>query len=633
MRNCGVLQPPVGWDRDGLQNLNTLKRQFDYTSRGGPPTGPTQRAQSRTMREVIQTVFDWGYLGKMAKWTNEYGTMHWLKPKSPGSKKLVYCSAKDPETRHRWAAGKGKKRWFDATAGSMMVFLGVLIAMSAMRTRHHGQVWATTHSTRVPWVANAMPLDAFRQHLRYVAFGDYRNRPDTKDPMHDRLWRVRSLLIYFKKVFQQMWTLGKHIAVDESMIKYSGRAISFVQYMPAKPIKHGIKVFCLCCGETGYLHSFDIYTGKDGTDAATGRVSVLQRLFYGAGLETCLGRVLYTDNWYTCMEVACWVFVAHGMYMVGTMRLTSKQSRTAADFPWSKLKPSVTAKLPRGWLRRTTQKLTVNGAVHGARKLWAQAMIWKDKKLVGLLDTFGVGPGNTVVKRWNKHKRVSEDIPTHPSYASYSKHMGGVDAMDRDLRDWGMSVRTSRWYMRVAFWVLDVAVANLWRIAIYAAKNGDEDSEFSVYRKRSKGRYGFRMDLARTMIEMGLERDQSEKVKRGSGRGRTLTPCDCKRCFHCKRGLTTGIAHKPTARKATRLPKLRCGQPSQWVAQRRKGICSGCISRLKAHKEAHLEDCMGEEWTPAGIIKRRNPARVQCKACKRRFCLTCMNSHGRVSTS
>ena len=46
------------------------------------------------------------------------------------------------------------------------------------------------------------------------------------------------------------------------MIKYMGRFVSFVQYMPAKPIKHGIKVYALCCSSTGYLYLFEIYTGK-----------------------------------------------------------------------------------------------------------------------------------------------------------------------------------------------------------------------------------------------------------------------------------------------------------------------------------------------------------------------------------
>ena len=45
------------------------------------------------------------------------------------------------------------------------------------------------------------------------------------------------------------------------MILYKGKYIAFVQHMPKKPIKHGIKVYALCCSSTGYLYAFEVYTG------------------------------------------------------------------------------------------------------------------------------------------------------------------------------------------------------------------------------------------------------------------------------------------------------------------------------------------------------------------------------------
>ena len=50
------------------------------------------------------------------------------------------------------------------------------------------------------------------------------------------------------------------------MIKYMGRAITFVQYMPLKPIKHGIKVFAFFCAYTGHIIGFEVYLGKGGRD-------------------------------------------------------------------------------------------------------------------------------------------------------------------------------------------------------------------------------------------------------------------------------------------------------------------------------------------------------------------------------
>ena len=49
--------------------------------------------------------------------------------------------------------------------------------------------------------------------------------------------------------------------MDEAMIKFQGRS-SFKQYMPAKPIKRGIKVWVLGDSSNGYFSKFDVYTGR-----------------------------------------------------------------------------------------------------------------------------------------------------------------------------------------------------------------------------------------------------------------------------------------------------------------------------------------------------------------------------------
>ena len=47
------------------------------------------------------------------------------------------------------------------------------------------------------------------------------------------------------------------------MIKFKGR-LAFRQYMPAKPIKWGIKVWAMCESKTGYFQCFQVYTGREG---------------------------------------------------------------------------------------------------------------------------------------------------------------------------------------------------------------------------------------------------------------------------------------------------------------------------------------------------------------------------------
>ncbi len=92
------------------------------------------------------------------------------------------------------------------------------------------------------------------------------------------------------------------MSVDQSMIKYMGRFVFFIQSMPAKSIKHGIKVYALCCAYTGYLYVFKVYTGKGGTaDGSPKRV--ILRLLHEVGLTGSRGGILYTDNLYNSLAV------------------------------------------------------------------------------------------------------------------------------------------------------------------------------------------------------------------------------------------------------------------------------------------------------------------------------------------
>ena len=80
---------------------------------------------------------------------------------------------------------------------------------------------------------------------------------------HDVLFKVRHVLDEIKKGLQKSWNAGERVTIDDSMIRYSGRAVDFVQYLPKKPIKHGLKVFAICCAVTAVLLGFEVYCGKD----------------------------------------------------------------------------------------------------------------------------------------------------------------------------------------------------------------------------------------------------------------------------------------------------------------------------------------------------------------------------------
>ncbi len=83
------------------------------------------------------------------------------------------------------------------------------------------------------------------------------------------------------------------------MIGTRGR-LSFLQYMPKKTTKWGIKVVWVCSeSKTGYICNFHVFTGK-GAESQHGLAhAIVMDLLDTTTSLFEKGRVLYVDNFYT----------------------------------------------------------------------------------------------------------------------------------------------------------------------------------------------------------------------------------------------------------------------------------------------------------------------------------------------
>ena len=52
--------------------------------------------------------------------------------------------------------------------------------------------------------------------------------------------------------------------------------------------------------------------------------------------------------------------------------------------------------------------------------------------------------------------------------------MGAVDRMDRSVKDWGLTQRLGRYYMRIVFWLVDAAIHNMFILRGYARRGSLE---------------------------------------------------------------------------------------------------------------------------------------------------------------
>ena len=79
---------------------------------------------------------------------------------------------------------------------------------------------------------------------------------------------------------------------------------NFIQYIPSKPVKYGVKIFALCDAKTFFTGNLEVYCGKQLTgpcEISNSPADVVERLI--SHLKgTC--RNLTTDNWYTSYTLA-----------------------------------------------------------------------------------------------------------------------------------------------------------------------------------------------------------------------------------------------------------------------------------------------------------------------------------------
>ena len=77
---------------------------------------------------------------------------------------------------------------------------------------------------------------------------------------YDKLYKIHPVLNMVQDSLAESNKPGQNHTIYESMIAFKGR-LSYVQYLPAKPINRGIKVWMHCDADTAYLHQFGVYLG------------------------------------------------------------------------------------------------------------------------------------------------------------------------------------------------------------------------------------------------------------------------------------------------------------------------------------------------------------------------------------
>ena len=96
--------------------------------------------------------------------------------------------------------------------------------------------------------------------MSYLHLNDNESQPTRGSPHYDKLYKVRPYLDTLVRNFRKAYTPQQNLSINESIISYKGRP--WIQYMPKKPTKWGMKAWCLADSNNGYIWNLKIYTGK-----------------------------------------------------------------------------------------------------------------------------------------------------------------------------------------------------------------------------------------------------------------------------------------------------------------------------------------------------------------------------------
>jgi len=132
----------------------------------------------------------------------------------------------------------------NVTKTELMAFLGLLFLS--------GVKWASHTHFRELWATDGSGIEIFRACMSYnrflfllsaIRFDDKSTRNQRKTT--DKLAAIRFILDEFVKNCKSTYSLSEFFTIDEMLVPFRGRC-SFIQYVPNKPAKYGIKIFALC---------------------------------------------------------------------------------------------------------------------------------------------------------------------------------------------------------------------------------------------------------------------------------------------------------------------------------------------------------------------------------------------------
>ncbi|XP_035228790.1 piggyBac transposable element-derived protein 4-like [Stegodyphus dumicola] len=313
------------------------------------------------------------------------------------------------------------------------------------------------------FLRETMSRNRFRDIMKYLRFDLKSTRTQRlesdKFALFSDIWNkfIRNCAISYKP--------GENLVVDEQLFPSKARC-KFIQYMPNKPDKLGIKIWMLVDVDSKYMCNAFRYLGKNTSRSETESLpeNVVMRLL-SHYLNS--GRNLTTDNYFSSLSLARRLKMKNTSFF-GTVR------RHRQEIP-HEVRKSKTRLFEIVLLKNGETTLTVYQG--------------KRNKNVLLLST--LHPSVNIDSQ-NK-KKLPETVEF------YNKTKYGVDIVDKMTRKYSVRAVSRRWPVHVFYNMLDLTRTNAY--IIYDKLSG-----------KNNARHDFLFQLAEELRELYLNRRKTAKL-------------------------------------------------------------------------------------------------------------------------
>ena len=218
--------------------------------------------------------------------------------------------------------GEKYNEWEKVNIQELKAYFGFMILMGLVSLPAMDDYWRRDPLLHYSPIADRISRDRFRDIHRFLHFADNSVLLTRDNPSYDRLGKVRPILERLQERLTTVYQPHCENAIDEAMIPFQGRS-SLKQYMPAKPVKRGIKVWCRADSHNGYMCEVQVYTGRsERAEGGLGRRVVLDLSQKLEGKH----HHLYFDNFFSSVSLLD-TLLQKGLYACGTARQNYR------DFP------------------------------------------------------------------------------------------------------------------------------------------------------------------------------------------------------------------------------------------------------------------------------------------------------------